>query len=218
MNTNSYIRIKVGNLFRKKQNKKVHISIEQRCSDIFSRHYKETVSVKGTSWSANLEYSDVYNDYVRKTVKYVQSTLQQIWKELKLKDNDLLENITPVPSNLTGSISKDVRLNSNLIQNLDTAMAAKFSALSFVKGMAFFTATTLALMPIVAIPIIGQLLGFIIGIMAWIKYLNSFTLISTLKIASTFRRSGRSEKHTVNMGTMLPLRYNADFDGRNFSR
>ena len=167
----SYIGTKVGNLFRKKQNKKVHISIEQRCSDIFSRHYKETVSVKGTSWSANLEYSDVYNDYVRKTVKYVQSTLQQIWKELKLKDNDLLENISPVPSNLTGSISKDVRLNSNLIQNLDTAMAAKFSTLSFVKGMAFFTATALALMPIVAIPIIGQFLGFIMGIMAWIKYL-----------------------------------------------
>ena len=154
----------IGNIFRDKNHQKVHVDIKQRCINIFSNYYKEAVTIRGTAWSETLEQSDVYIRYVQRTVKNVQSDLQQIWKKSQLQNNELLDNITPVPSHLTGSIRRDVELSGSIIENLDPAMAAKFEILSMMKYMFLGTAVSFI---VFSIPIIGQILA----VVAYLYYL-----------------------------------------------
>ena len=108
---------KIRNAFREDYEKKHHVTLKEQCNNIVSISYRDSVSKKSTSWSKNLEKNNsTYRYHVRQTVQRVQKDLRSIWERLKLKNNELLDNIDPVPERLTGSLQTDVRSQYVLVK------------------------------------------------------------------------------------------------------
>ena len=124
----------VANIFRSKKNQLVAVSVEEICNRIISSCYKEATEKSAKNWSKNLEDSKVYHYYVKQTITEVRSELQRIWQELKstddAEDNDFLDDIEPIPKNLTGAFHSDVIRRDVKFKSVDTAAGAKSEAIN----------------------------------------------------------------------------------------
>ena len=185
---------KIGNFFRAKNKKKHHVTLEEQCNNIVSVSYKESVATKSTNWSKNLEiYNRTYEYHVRQTVQRVQRDLRSIWERLKLKNNNLLDNIDPVPESLTGSLQTDVRSHYLRVSNIDTTAGAKSEAWSaFRYTIAGFSTLGILMPVIIAIPGFGWIFAIGASVVASIVngiFNNDDEKIAAIKdkIASSLR-------------------------------
>ena len=206
-NTLDGIATSIGNIFRDKHNKKVHVSIEKQCNNIISNCYKETVSKKATNWSVNLEKSNgTYDRQVRQTVKRVQSELRRIWENLKLENNELLYSIDPIPAKLTGSLQKDQQRYYLKVNGIDTSASAKsaaWNALTYTTS-AFGTIGFFAYMvpTLFAIPGFGWILGVgasLVGLITSAIFDDSDERIAAIKekTASELRNNLSAESFEI---------------------
>ncbi len=115
--------------------------LKEKCNAIISRHYKKQMLEKGHAWSQDLEYSMEYIDNIKTKVRHIQRSLLKTWEELGLDENEFLSEITPLPKDLSGLISKDaVKVEvRDIISNTTMATQLGISSLFTSVGIGFGT-------------------------------------------------------------------------------
>ncbi len=109
-------------------------SLKTICERIIRNKYEAVMYELGNRWSLELEESEIYKEQIRKNVRNTEREMAALWEKLGLDKNDLLRNVKPIISNLSGFISRDIS-RSDIQVAINTALSMSYDIGDAVKSL-----------------------------------------------------------------------------------